>query len=444
VMKVEITDKDGNVLTSPVKAASLATVARETALKAKVTPAGLKGLKYQWTVTGSAIKTYNHRTDIPAAHKEIDLTDKDKIKEDLSFFWTNVTDANKTAVTLKVTKDSTTCDATLDFTVKQDPDPSKNIYCKNPASPETNPNGLSGWYQIVESHQNWHIYSKMDNGKNPSEFTEDPVESKPEPGKGKANVWGDAAGVDLDTNGRAFLLWHKALMDSHFKWRDTFHVGQVKGAAPGAPDPQEYLKQPPDNNSEDRSRIYGYVRLGEFQNEWELGRDMDEPWHNSGHDAISKALGGDTEMGGYGSPGAKENQFWKWHMAVDVPRLMYKPDQAEPKLESPADKGKVAVAPTEVIITFNKRVSFATPAFDGAVRNKVQLTAGKLKLLDSKGKLIAATKLEDIGQTQATKSRFMVYKFSGFAAAPAAGPVTIELKGTASYKGNTWTFTIGK
>jgi hypothetical protein len=249
--------------------------------------------------------------------------------------------------------------------------------------------------------------------------------------------------VTVTTNGRAFLRWHRALMDSHFKWRDTFHIGAVAGAAPGAPDRPEYLKGAPDINTADRSRIYGYVRLGEFQNEWELGRDVDEPWHNGGHVSIATASG-DASMAGLGSPGAKDDNFWKWHLAVDGPLADYKTDQAQPTLVSPAANGKVAAAPADVVLMFDKRVSFETPAFGGAVRNKVQLTADKLTLKDSKGAVIAATTLVDIGQSQAPKSRFMVYKFGGFAAAPAAGAVTIELKGTASYAGKTWTFTIGK
>src|SRR5262249_50209405 len=151
--------------------------------------------------------------------------------------------------------------------VKQDPDPSRNIY--SDATPETSPNGLTGIFVVRRSHRNWHFGSKMDNGQNPPVFNETPVYSDPE--GGGAAAWrdfipGGGPNVTTSTNGRAFLRWLRALMDSHFKWRDTFHVGAVAGAAPGSPARPEYLKGAPDINSAERSRIYGCVRLGEFQN----------------------------------------------------------------------------------------------------------------------------------------------------------------------------------
>jgi hypothetical protein len=187
-----------------------------------------------------------------------------------------------------------------------------------------------------------------------------------------------------------------------------------------------YLSTVPAVTATDKSPLYGYVRLGEFQNLDQLGRDVVHPWHNLGHGAVTNA--GFPLMAGLDSPGSKQNVFWRWHTTVDGPRLNFKKDLAKVISRTPDAGTTVTGGPTQITIAFDKKVSSASPP-----TNTIQLVPGALTVNGS-----AATMLTDAGSSS---SSFMVYTFSGFTK-PGTGKVTVKLSGTASYEPKTWEFTV--
>jgi hypothetical protein len=415
VFKVEITDSGGTVLPPPPGLTATENVGIQTSLGSKLTPAGLAGITYLWTVGGSNIKTYKHDVDEAAKHVPIALAAGDLTNATIKYFWKDV--GNPIAVKCKVTKGTSSYEYTANFNVTQVADPNKDIYTTKGA--RTTPNDTTGQYDVLLSHNNWHAGSpgnKMDNG-------DTPVYSATQ--GGGADTWGDNGGTfDTGYNGQAFLKWHRAFIDAHLAWRTEFNVGAIGGAAPGAPAVPEYLKASPAVNDAEKSNCYEYVRLGEFQNLYELGRGVVDPWHNTGHGDIATACG-DATMATFDSPHTISNIFWRWHTQVDT--MAVATDKASIILLTPADGSKPAAKPTSIVVVFDKRVSNGAPA-----ANTIQIAPGKLKVAGS-----AATAIADGG---GTTSKYMVFEFSGFAA-PAAGAVTVELTGTNSYSGKTWTFT---
>lgn len=429
VIKIEIMDDAGNTLDpmTTVTDPELTTVAQQVSLKAKITPDVPSATK-EWKIGGSNIRTYEHDIDEQSKHKTTALMDAElKNKTDIKFFWTD--SGSGVTVSYKVKKGASECEETIKFDVMQDPDPNHNIYCAN-GNAKKNPNGDPPTmpYRTLFSHHGWHGGMPMDDGAAP-------VHDSP--------TRGDGTGLFNGTyDGSAFLLWHWEFIKAHLKWRSTFNVGALMTplAPPGASPIPDYLKANPPAGSTQESELYGYVRLGEFKDLSEVGRDTVHPWHNFGHGELASATG-DPDMGNLDSPRAEKDLFWAWHSTIDGVRAAYTKDQAMTTTLMPADGATVAGPVTEIIITFDKRVSNRNgmgTIFDGVsdvprgAVNTEKITAGALKVNGS-----AATAMTDVG---GAGSKFMVYRFTGFAA-PANGAVTVELTGTGSYAGKTWTFT---
>lgn len=429
VIKIEIMDDMGNMLDpmTTVTDPLLTTVAQQVSLKAMVTPAVASATK-EWKVGGSNIRIYEHDIDEAAKHKTIALMDAElKNKDDIKFFWTDA--GSGVTVSFKVKKGASECEEIIKFDVMQDADANHNIYAQTDpgaamSDPKKNPNGDGKTYRVLTSHHAWHAGGMMDDGAAP-------VDS--------VGNWGDVgsdgnANFDRFYNGSSFLLWHWEFIKAHQAWRSTFNVGALKTAVPPpASDPTpDYLKATPPAMSTQESDVYGYVRLGEFKDLFELGRDTVSPWHNNGHGTLAGATG-DADMGGFSSPRAMNDLFWAWHGQIDSIRAAYAKDQAMTTTLVPADGGTVGGPVTEIIVTFDKRVSLNN-GFDPsrAATNTEKITAGALKVNGS-----AATMIDDVG---GAGSRFMVYRFRGFAAPP-NGAVTVELTGTGSFAGKMWTFT---
>lgn len=434
IIQVDITDKnDSDAVLTPPHASPVTSehAAVRTDLGSKLTPNDLNGLTYEWIVGGSRIKTYEHDIDEKTKHKKIDLMAADLTTDKVSFFWTDV--GNPVDVKLKVSPPGSparVCEGVVKFKVEQMADPNNEVYAAN-GNDRKNPNGTASSYRMLLSHHGWHGGGDMDDGK-------PPVKS--------GASWGDVPGFSVTYNGSAFLLWHREFIDAHEEWRKTFHVPPLDPTLPMQALPRpEYLKTTPAPGSTAQSRVYHYVRLGEFQNLDELGRDVVSPWHNSGHGALS---GLDSDMGGFDSPRSKNDLFWKWHTAVDGPRKdsglttallsVSTSLDAEIQAASAGDRASVLMVepdigtvltavPTGIIVVFDRKVSSYAPT-----ANTVQLKAEALKVNGS-----PATTLTDVG---GTTSKFMVYRFTGFATPP-VGTIAVELNGTASYEGKTWTLT---
>jgi len=413
VYKLEIVDQKTGAVISDSASPLPATVAVRKRLKARLTPAD-PGASYKWEVGGDRIKTYEHRIDDPAKHKSIDLTAADLSASDVSFFFTK--EGNNIPIQVSVNIGGFTCSKTVLFNAIKDTDSNFNIYAED-ADKDKTPD-----YKLLEGHGDWHRGQNV-NGAVPPFASAAPPAAAP--------GWGDNGMFEATYAGDAFLLWHRALIDAHLKWRGTFNIGGLIGPnpPPGTPPKPEYLKVDPDTKSIEESDVYNYVRLGEFQSLAELGADVVSPWHNQGHVDIMAATGF-ARMGGFDSPGAQEDTFWKWHSIVDEPRRDWKTDQAAVAGVDPAEKVTVHAAPTKITISFDKKVSH----HESDLKNKIQITPGMLKVNGS-----AATSVRDVGTT----SKFMVYEFSGFAA-PAQGEVTVDLTGTASYGGKSYKFTYKK
>jgi hypothetical protein len=179
---------------------------------------------------------------------------------------------------------------------------------------------------------------------------------------------------------------------------------------------------PPSQNAGTASSTYSYRRLGEFQSIEELGRGY-VGWHNSGHGILSVH---DSVMGSFQSPATINDIFWKWHSRVHEVDPIWTTDQAVVIGTIPAQGATVSGNLTQIIISFNKKVSFNAPA-----ANTIQLKFNALTVNS-----VAATALADNG---GSFSQAMVFAFT--IANPASGTVNCVLTGTASYQGATWSFT---
>lgn len=406
---VEIADRDGTVLTSPVVTEQ---VGVRTELQVLVTPVPTAGTAFSWSVGGEAIARYDHDIDEPGEHARHALQNDDLDDQRVSFFWRD--DAEDVEVSIAVvTPFGATCRDSETFAVDRSADINFTVYAEDSDDDRT-PS-----YNLLEGHGGWHLFELVDG--------EVPPHSGPE------DYWGD---LDVGTelyNGSAFLDWHRAFIDAHLAWRDTFHGGGFIGPnpSPGAPPLPNYLERVPSSDDDPRSWYYGYVRLGEYQDVDELGRDVVDPWHNSGHGLIGMATGF-TRMFGFDSPGSEEDTFWKWHALVDAPRSDWHlgggADQARIVGTIPANGETHAGALTEIVIAFDLPVSS-----DPTSLNEIHIRPEHLTVNGE-----AATAMTDVS-TGMTRS--MIYRFTGFAP-PAAGPVTVELTGTASYAGTTFTFTV--
>jgi HEAT repeat protein len=249
-------------------------------------------------------------------------------------------------------------------------------------------------------------------------------------------VWGDvgyqrdpAQMFGIDYNGSGLLGWHGAFLDAQRAWRRTFHVPLMDTAWPGGLPIPEYLKRVPDPKSAETSRLYGYVRVGEYQNLDQLGKDACHPWHNRGHTSVSR-VNNEPFMDDHTiSPPGKNDLFFRWHTVVEEVRRSLGPDQAIVTATFPAE-GQTVGELSAVMIAFDRKVSANAPA-----SNVVQLVPGKVTVNGKPAMAVSDAGGDDI--------RSVVYMVTGFPA-PADGVVKVELAGTAGYKGHTWTFQVKK
>ena len=209
-------------------------VAVQTKLKAKVTPAGIAGLTYQWTVGGTRIKTYEHDVDEDAKHNPIALAAADLQNDNVAFYWQAV--GNPIAVKVKATKGAAKHEATVNFNVTNmknafgDPDSNKMVYARGGKLEKYNPNGVGKAYDILESHRNWHNdpQMKMDNGDVPV-FPQR---------KAAVRIPGVTEACSPRPTMVAPFSRHRAFIDSHLAWRGTFNQGAIGGACRRAARPR--------------------------------------------------------------------------------------------------------------------------------------------------------------------------------------------------------------
>lgn len=419
--KVEITTADGRAVPPT---GSFAFAGIEQTLVARVTPPA-EGVEFKWTISPQALRTYEHDIQDASRHKPIPLSGQDQSGQKFSFFWTEPRDGAEVSVV--ATKGGESASAKLVFDVRLPLDANRLIYSFADGDPRRSPNGPKAGYAITRDHRHWHLGREMSNGK-------PPVYAALGDAGGKL-VWGDLGHrtdpprlFDLDYNGTALLGWHGAALDAHRAWRRTFHVPALDAATPAGSLPVPgYLRRVPEAKSADTSRLYGYVRVGEFQNLDQLGRDAVHPWHNRSHTGIAET-NKETLMDNHGkSPPAKADLFWRWHSVVEEVRRAFGPDKATVTEVYPGNEAVVEGAPA-VYLAFDRKVSFNAPP-----ANKAQLLPARLKV---NGK--PATAVEDVGGDQ---SRFVTFRLTGFPA-PAEGPVKVELDDTPGIKGTSWTFTL--
>lgn len=407
---VEIADEDGTVLSSVVTSEQ---VAVRTELQALASPAGFTGTTFSWTVEGERIKDYDHDIDEPARHNPEPAAAGDLIGRAISFFWTEDNAGVDVSVDVAMPTGAT-CSDTETFAVGRSGDINFDVYTVDGDEDRT------PGYDVLGGHGSWHFGMPVDG--------ETPPFSDPE------GYWGDRDMFSRPNvyNGSAFLEWHRTFIDAHVAWRNTFNAGGFVGPPrpPGAPFKPQYLERTPAPISPEPSRVYNYVRLGEYQDLDQLGRDVVDPWHNTGHEEI--AMAGFVRMRDIAdSPGTQQDSFWKWHSLVDEPRSDWLAgggaDRADVVSTVPAAGATVSAAPEEIVIGFGRRVSVNAPD-----ENTVQIGADKLTVNGE-----PATTIADAGTT----TRYMVYSFSGYPA-PEAGTVNVELEGTAGYSGTSFTFTL--
>lgn len=421
--KVEITTEDGRPL-PPI--GNLALVGIEQTLVARVTPP-LESVELEWSISPQSIRTYEHSVQDPGKHKPIPLSAVDRKGPKFSYFWTTPRDGAE--VSVRARKGAEMVSARAVFDCRLPKDANRLLYSFADDDPRRSPNGLTQSFAITRDHRRWHLGMKMSTGEQPVYAVLADA--------GNKLVWGDlgyrddpARLFDLDYNGSALLGWHGNALDAHRAWRRTFHVPCLDTTMPpGALPIPGYLLRVPEAKSADQSRLYGYVRVGEFQNLDQLGRDAVHPWHNRSHTGISKT-NRETLMDNHGkSPPAKDDLFWRWHSVVEEVRRALGPDQALVTEVYPGSGASVADA-SAIYIAFDRKVSFNAPP-----ANKLQLHPG---LLTVNGK--PATAIDDVGGDQ---HRFVMFRLSGFPV-PADGSVKFELADTPGIKGGTWTFNLTK
>lgn len=480
-----------------------------TNLPAGVTPT------YQWQiVSGNVIRKYVHDLDNAGKHVVTPfITNDPELKKiDLSFFPTtpstditvkitvswgtapnikSIESTGKIAIALPTRLQKTHTGA---LTTVKETDLSFQVYCVDDGAETTDK--FTPGYSILPSHTAWHDGTQMTDG--PTGTPVAPEHS--------GSAWGDANFGTSAYNGSAFLDWHHHFLAAHMKWRQTFNVSGLYGTplaslpAPAFPEPSPpagataefngtwplpnwkgdsaaptaadnfvtppfpvYFESNPTATSSYwgtiASPVYGYVRFGEFQDIDELGDDVVDPYHNTGHGSIVRALihrYKDTDylrMGGYDSPGTPNDFFWKWHGKIDelwvkfvssgtakdkaiVTDMSPKAPAVPPAGNPPAPE--VTGAFTEVTVTFNKRVSFGAP-----VANTIQLKANHLKVVSSGDPTVTLEPTSEPDDQFPASNPYKIFKFT--IPQPADGTVTItldgEVGGKSSYTKKVWSFT---
>jgi HEAT repeat protein len=420
--EVEITTRAGGSL-APRDNSGL--VGIEQTLLARVTPS-VEGAEFEWSLDAPAIRTYEHDIQRADRHRPIPLEEADRTRQRFSFFWTRPQDGAE--VSVRVRKGAECRTAKVAFNVRVLRDSNRDIYTFADNDPLRNPNGLSATYAMLLWHRNWHTGQKMSTGDRPV-FLQ--LKDRGEP-----LVWGDVGYRDdparmwgLDYNGGAFLRWHGAILGAHRAWRQTFHVPDFDAAPPNTLPTPEFFKRVPGANSAEKSRLFGYVRIGEFQDADELGKEVVHPWHNIGHVAVSREAGEPRVDDHSVSPSSRDDLFYRWHTIVDNVHRTVGPDQAVVTAVFPEDGMTVSDA-SSVYLAFDRKVSANAPA-----SNTVQLASGKLTV---NGR--PATTIADMG---GDRLPFVLYRLTGFPAVE-DGPVKVELTGTPGYQGTSWSFSLKK
>lgn len=424
---VRITSVVGEKTGSPLaKEHNWAFAGIEQTLVATVTPPA-DGVTFKWTVHKQAIRTYEHDVQDASKHKTIPLKEADLSGPKVSYFWTEPRDGLEVSVT--ATKGGKTATTSVKFDVRLPKDANRLVYSYDENDPRRSPNGPGGSYSITRDHRQWHGGQNLSGDRKPVYGELKDAGNKP--------VWGDVGYrtdpprlFDLDYNGTALIGWHGAALDAHRAWRRTFHVPTTDAATPSGSMPVPgYLQRVPAVQSADTSRLYGYVRVGEYQNTDQLGRDLVHPWHNRSHTGIAKT-NDETLMDNHGrSPPAKDDLFWRWHSVVEEVRRAFGPDKAGVAAAYPAD-GDTATDACAVYLAFDRKVSFDAPT-----ANTVQLRPG---LLTVNGK--PAKELTDVG---GGGMHATLFRLSGFPL-PADGKVEVKLADTPGIAGGSWTFTLKK
>lgn len=401
VLQVEITDEHDTVLVSPDGAER---VAVKTELRARVTP-GVIGASYRWLIDDTvAIRSYTHAIDDPSQHGPIGLV---LDQPEVDFFWT---EPGVHTVTLQVTYRGVTCSTSVDFDVVHEPDPNRDVYTMDD-DPDRTPNGLTDTYAVKQGHADWHTAKGMP----PVTF-----------------ACPDSCGAD-------YLSFHHDLLQSHLAWRGTFNLPPLAPPPTQIPPRPDFLERSPPPDSTEESTFYRFVRLCEFQDLDQLGQEVYPSWDVPSQLALGPSYPDIADP--FAAPAIEDDLFWRYRAELDRARadwIAFCPEQAMVEDRTP-DQGDTADGPlTEIVVVFDKRVSF-----DGPPENLVQVTADKLTVNGS-----AATSVtETLGPGT---DHFRTFTFTGFTtvcASPPCGPpidVEVVLTGTGpfGYSGDTWTFQV--
>lgn len=404
VVKVEIVDpQNGDAVIGDT---STGEIAIRDKWKAKVTPKDIPNLKYQWYVdeettpeADRAIYTYEQTlyfhgpvTSLNAGHLQ---------KEELELFWVN---GNiEATVKLEVTFPDLVVDEETTLTLTPDPDPNKNIYSEPKSTAnlaDVDEDRQPGKFRLNQRHKNWHAKYDLDG----EIFFEEYVGAK-------------------------FLVDHSRMITASKAWRATFKFPPMRSREAYNPlsnnHPIAYAAFLTDNGSTKHSRVYGYVRKGEFGSMEEIGDDM-QLWHFHGHNVAPDAL-----MQGPDSISSADDILWKWHQYVDDQKHIAI-DKAEVEDKLPRF-GAVVPNLTEISFRFSKAVSHK----NGFSQNdkKIDKKYLKLEVLDENNKLHV------IALGDAVTADNLTFKFP-LLSIPPKGLVSVKLTGTASYEGTDNRFVI--
>jgi hypothetical protein len=266
----------------------------------------------RWTIADPKIKDYDEY--IPGKFVTYNLTEKDYLKPEISFYWKDVGEKQVTVTIEQLSNNnqSKKCSVSRTFSVERnDNDISRqatDFYIFNHDA------------RILERHSNWHR-------NNPQIVFCDPSD-----------------------NGEEFFLYHKRLISTFDSWRETFGYSKIIAWDPATSPPTGkdldnegrepiYVAQPIPSfftiegrteDSTDRGPVksacdpyynkgtnQSITKLGDFLNADYLASELEATWHGEVHGYI----GGDMNNF-FLAP--KDPVFWMWHKYIDTVYENYK------------------------------------------------------------------------------------------------------------------------
>ena len=274
-------------------------VGEKVELRARIEPLTAGGTvptieSHNWTVPGSSIKSYSLDiitgfTDIwngrpgqtgNARHANMltltqaALAEADRQAANISFYWTS--EGQNRRVTCRVRAGGAEATGEGTINVRRSTNPARDLY--------NNTSKFSGNWDTRLNHSSWH-----------PAFT----------------------GTDR------FIYFHREYLRGYNVWRQLFgypaHVATADPAAPGSGEFGGQNAKPTyltTAGGTERSSQHNAQRLADFANADQLGDDLEDPWHNTGHGMEGDKDPANTDM--YNpSIATRCEVFYIWHTRVD-------------------------------------------------------------------------------------------------------------------------------